>query len=116
MDRAEVRSGNFRSPSELDCGASFPLARPGFGSWKRVPQMMSPTRAAWLFIIGLTLVRLSMLGTTDLEFDEAHYWMWSEHLAPAYFSKGPGVAFAIRAGTAILGPTETGVRLFSPIL
>ena len=38
-----------------------------------------------------------MLGTTDLEFDEAHYWMWSERLAPAYFSKGPGIAFAIRA-------------------
>jgi dolichyl-phosphate-mannose-protein mannosyltransferase len=77
---------------------------------------MSKTRAVWLFIIALTLVRLSMLGSTDLEFDEAHYWMWSERLAPGYFSKGPGIAFAIRASTAIFGPTEFGVRFWSPIL
>jgi 4-amino-4-deoxy-L-arabinose transferase-like glycosyltransferase len=77
---------------------------------------MKTTRAAWLFIGALTLVRLSMLSTTDLEFDEAHYWMWSERLAPAYFSKGPGIAFAIRASTALFGPTEFGVRFWSPIL
>jgi 4-amino-4-deoxy-L-arabinose transferase-like glycosyltransferase len=77
---------------------------------------MSKTRAVWLFIAALTLVRLSMLGATDLEFDEAHYWMWSERLAPGYFSKGPGIAFAIRASTMIFGPTEFGVRFWSPIL
>src|SRR5215471_6057168 len=77
---------------------------------------MSTTRATWLFIIALTLIRLSMLATTDLEFDEAHYWMWSERLAPAYFSKGPGVAFAIRASTAVFGANEFGVRFFSPLL
>ena len=57
-----------------------------------------------------------MLGTTDLQFDEAHYWMWSQRLAPAYFSKGPGVAFAIRASTMIFGSNEFGVRFFSPLL
>src|SRR5205809_4819926 len=77
---------------------------------------MSKTRAIWLFIAALTLIRLSMLGSTDLEFDEAHYWMWSERLAPGYFSKGPGIAFAIRASTAIFGATEFGVRFWSPIL
>ena len=77
---------------------------------------MSTTRAVWLFIIALTAIRLSMLATTDLEFDEAHYWMWSEHLAPAYFSKGPGIAFAMRASTAIFGANEFGVRFFSPVL
>jgi len=77
---------------------------------------MSKTQAVWLFIGALTLVRLSMLGSTDLEFDEAHYWMWSERLAPGYFSKGPGIAFAIRASTAIFGATEFGVRFWSPIL
>jgi hypothetical protein len=59
---------------------------------------------------------LSMLATTDLEFDEAHYWMWSERLAPAYFSKGPGIAVAIRASSAIFGANEFGVRFFSPVL
>ena len=77
---------------------------------------MSKTRAVWLFIVAITLVRLSMLGSTDLEFDEAHYWMWSERLAPGYFSKGPGIAFAIRASTMLFGATEFGVRFWSPIL
>src|SRR5438105_15810229 len=77
---------------------------------------MSTTRAVWIFIVALTAIRWSMLPTTDLEADEAHYWMWSERLAPAYFSKGPGVAFAIRASTALFGANEFGVRFFSPIL
>src|SRR4030081_3029281 len=77
---------------------------------------MSTTRAVWLFVIAITAIRLSILATTDLAFDEAHYWMWSERLAPAYFSKGPGIAFAIRASTAIFGATEFGVRFWSPLL
>src|SRR5437667_132888 len=77
---------------------------------------MTTTRAVWFFVLALTAIRLSMLATTDLEFDEAHYWMWSERIAPAYFSKGPGVAFAMRASTAIFGANEFGVRFFSPVL
>ncbi|MCA1659318.1 MAG: glycosyltransferase family 39 protein, partial [Verrucomicrobiaceae bacterium] len=77
---------------------------------------MSYTRAVWSFLFCLTAIRLTLLGTTDLSFDEAHYWMWSDRLAPAYFSKGPGVAFAIRASTALFGDSEFGVRFWSPIL
>ena len=77
---------------------------------------MSTTRAVWLFVAALTAIRFSLLATTDLSFDEAHYWMWSERLAPAYFSKGPGIAFAIRASTAVFGANEFGVRFFSPVL
>ena len=77
---------------------------------------MSHTRAVWLFVLGLTAIRFTMLGTADLSFDEAHYWLWSERLAPAYFSKGPGIAFAIRASTALFGDTDFGVRFLSPIL
>ena len=77
---------------------------------------MSTTRAVWLFVAVLTAIRFSLLATTDLSFDEAHYWMWSERLAPAYFSKGPGIAFAIRASTAVFGANEFGVRFFSPVL
>src|SRR5439155_10331001 len=86
--------------------------------WRRraAGSPMSTTRAVWLFVIALTAIRLSLLGTTDLSFDEAHYWMWSERLAPAYFSKGPGIAFAIRASTAVFGATEFGVRFLSPLL
>src|SRR3954470_16946505 len=77
---------------------------------------MTSTRAAWVFVIGLTAIRLCLIGTCDLGVDEAHYWMWSERLAPAYFSKGPGVAFAIRASTALFGANEFGVRFFSPFI
>src|ERR1700756_3052443 len=77
---------------------------------------MSPTRAVWLFVAALTAIRFSLLATTDLTFDEAHYWMWSERLATAYFSKGAGVAFTIRAGTGLLGWNEFAVRVFCPIL
>lgn len=77
---------------------------------------MSTTRAVWVFLILLTGIRLALIGTTDLSFDEAHYWMWSERLAPAYFSKGPGVAFAIWSSVAVFGPNEFGVRFWSPVL
>src|SRR6201987_5907576 len=76
---------------------------------------MSITRAVWLFVAALTAIRFSLLATTDLSFDEAHYWMWSERLAPAYFSKGPGIAFAIRASPAVFGANEFGVRFLSPV-
>src|SRR6059036_2763771 len=77
---------------------------------------MKIERAIWLFVLTITGLRLFLLGTTDLQFDEAHYWMWSERLAPAYFSKGPGVAFAIHASAMIFGANEFGVRFFSPLL
>src|SRR6266498_237053 len=94
------------APSEFDVWATHK-----FGS-----RNMSTTRAVWLFVAVLTAIRFSLLATTDLSFDEAHYWMWSERLAPAYFSKGPGIAFAIRASTAVFGANEFGVRFFSPVL
>src|SRR6266852_4459400 len=78
--------------------------------------MISTTREVWFFVAALTAIRLLLLATTDLSFDEAHYWMWSERLAPAYFSKGPGTASVMRASTAIFGADEFGVRFFSPIL
>jgi hypothetical protein len=39
----------------------------------------------------------------DLAPDEAHYWDWSRHLDWSYYSKGPLVAYLIRAGTALTG-------------
>jgi hypothetical protein len=37
----------------------------------------------------------------DLAPDEAHYWDWSRHLDWSYYSKGPLVAYLIRAGTTV---------------
>lgn len=49
---------------------------------------MSNTRAAWFFVITLTVIRLAMIGTRDLEFDEAHYWLWSDRLARLTLPRG----------------------------
>src|SRR5207249_3076982 len=103
----------------FDCRAGVQLAWARFVPRLReelAPREMTTTRAVWFFSMALTAIGLSMLPTTDLEFDEAHYWMWSQRLAPAYFSKGPGIAFAIRASTAVFGANEFGVRFFSPLL
>src|SRR5213078_4376947 len=111
-------AGRLHPPSEFDPDREailhFPWSR--FQSWKLTPDLMSTTRSVWFFVIALTVIRLSILATTDLEFDEAHYWMWSERLAPASFRKGPAIAFVIRASTAVFGSNEFGVRFFSPLL
>jgi 4-amino-4-deoxy-L-arabinose transferase-like glycosyltransferase len=45
----------------------------------------------------------------DLAPDEAHYWDWSRHLDWSYYSKGPLVAWLIRASCGLLG--DLSVRL-----
>ena len=40
----------------------------------------------------------------DLAPDEAHYWQWSQNLDASYYSKGPLVAYLIRAGCELAGP------------
>ncbi len=69
-----------------------------------------------LFLLALTALRLAFLGQLELSPDEAYYQMWSERLDWAYFSKGPGVALAIRAGTELFGVNEFGVRFLAPVL
>src|SRR3954453_22831231 len=104
------------APSEFDRRACSKLVLFKPASKELALLSMSTTRAVWFFIAALTAIRFSLLATTDLSFDEAHYWMWSDRLAPAYFSKGPAIAFAIRASTAVFGANEFGVRFFSPVL
>ncbi len=80
--------------------------------------MKTPVPVAWLWfwLLALTALRLWMLPQIELSPDEAYYFMWSERLDWAYDGKGPGVAAAIWAGTQLFGPTEFGVRFWSPIL
>ncbi|OAI43025.1 hypothetical protein AYO41_00465 [Verrucomicrobia bacterium SCGC AG-212-E04] len=69
-----------------------------------------------LLLVAVAALRLSMIGRQELVSDEAYYQMWSERLDWGYYSKGPGVAAAIRAGTALFGVNEFGVRVWSPLL
>ncbi len=77
---------------------------------------MSSSKLVLLFLLLLTGLRLAYVGRVELTPDEAYYQMWSERLDWGYYSKGPGVAVAIRAGTALFGNNEFGVRCLSPIL
>jgi hypothetical protein len=72
----------------------------------------------WLiiFLVALTTLRLFLGAHSELSPDEAYYYQWSQRLDWAYYSKGPLVAVAIRAGTALFGPSELGVRVLSPLL
>jgi hypothetical protein len=53
---------------------------------------------------GLHVLYLASSGALDLAPDEAHYWDWSRHLDWSYYSKGPLVAYLIRAGCLLAGP------------
>src|SRR6201984_1459661 len=69
---------------------------------------------AGILIVGAAVLRLLYLANhcpLDLAPDEAHYWDWSRHLDWSYYSKGPGVAWLIRAGCAAFGTGVLGVRL-----
>ncbi|WP_291003812.1 glycosyltransferase family 39 protein [Hyphomicrobium sp.] len=66
-------------------------------------------------LLGLRLVALYVNGT-DLFFDEAQYWAWSEEPALGYFSKPPLIAWVIGAATTACGAGEACVRLPSPLL
>lgn len=77
---------------------------------------MKPRRLLFVFLGTLTLIRLVLAGHLELFPDESYYFMWSERPDICYFSKGPGVASAIWLGTHILGVSELGVRMLSPLL
>ena len=91
-----------------------PAVQPVSAGWVR---WFTPTRCRVVFA---AVVLLNLWGSwrflthdcpIDLAGDEAQYWTWSRHLAAAYYSKGPLVAFLIRATCAVLGDTMPAVRL-----
>lgn len=64
----------------------------------------------------VTLFRFWYANQLGLVADEAYYWLWSDNLDMCYYSKGPGVAWTIAAGTALFGDTVTGIRFFAVLL
>ena len=63
--------------------------------------------SAMLVVLAVALLRVAYLAWTcplDLAPDEAHYWDWSRHLDWSYYSKGPLVAWLIRAGGTLTEP------------
>ncbi|MCU0704584.1 MAG: glycosyltransferase family 39 protein [Fimbriiglobus sp.] len=64
-------------------------------------------------VVCFTLFNAAYVGwwcPHDLAPDEAHYWDWSRRLDYGYYSKGPLIAWLIRAGCTLFGDTPFGVR------
>jgi len=72
---------------------------------------MSPRRQAILIAAAFVFLRIFFGAHLQLAQDEAYYWEWSRTLDLSYYDQGPMLALAIRAGTALLGTHELGVRL-----
>ena len=79
-------------------------ARPTFG-------VRAVTHAVIVVFVLANLAYVLSPAAPPLAPDEAHYWDWSRHLDWSYYSKGPLVAWLIRAGCVVLGDTPAGVRL-----
>jgi 4-amino-4-deoxy-L-arabinose transferase-like glycosyltransferase len=67
--------------------------------------------AAVTLAVAAGLVRLVVAALVPVVPDEAYYWEWSRHLAAGYFDHPGAIAWLIRAGTLVAGPTALGVRL-----
>src|SRR5262249_44173380 len=102
MSRRPAMDGGFVSPvSEIEnapaalSGGTTAPARPWV--WRAGAVLLI------LAVAGVRLVYLAYDCPLDLAPDEAHYWDWSRHLDWSYYSKGPLVAYLIRAGCELVG-------------
>lgn len=68
----------------------------------------------WPALAAITALRLLVAWATPMAPDEAYYWVWSHALAPGFYDHPPMVALFIRAGTALAGEGNLGVRLLAP--
>ena len=89
------------------------------------PGAGSPRAFAWAGL-GATIALIALVFAArlawqvwaspyDLVEDEAQYWDWSRRFELSYYTKGPGVAWTIRAATALFGDAEWAVRLPSAL-
>ncbi len=74
------------------------------------------TLALIVVAAGIRLLYLARFCPLDLAPDEAHYWDWSRNLDWSYYSKGPLIAWIIRASCEIFGPLSialTGTEMLA---
>ena len=68
-----------------------------------------------IFYTAWIVLGLIQSGLTELQDDEAYYWVYSKFLAWGYFDHPPMIAVLVKMGYAIF-PDELGVRLFPLLL
>jgi 4-amino-4-deoxy-L-arabinose transferase-like glycosyltransferase/membrane-associated phospholipid phosphatase len=96
-----------------------PKAEAALRAEAKTPDMNSHWLHLGYVAIGITLIaRLCYLASDVIELtgDEAYQWLWSKHLALAYYSKPPLIAYTQFLGTSLWGDNAFGVRFFSPVI
>lgn len=102
----------------------MPLFKPSVTSWdspsENEESLLSFDRCS-TFIFACLLSRLLLYlfiqtSGVGLMPDEAQYWTWSLFPDLGYYSKPPGIAWQIAAGTVLFGHTTLGVRFFALLL
>jgi hypothetical protein len=68
-----------------------------------------------LFYSAWIILGLMQSGLTELQDDEAYYWIYSKYLDWGYFDHPPMTGLLVKMGYAIF-PNELGVRLFPLLL
>lgn len=93
------------STNPLSPGTFAGAVRPG------LLRVLGP--AAWvaLAVVVARCLYLVAFCPYSLVEDEAQYWLWAQYPGWSYYSKGPGVAWAIWASTRIFGDAPWAVRL-----
>jgi dolichol-phosphate mannosyltransferase len=81
-----------------------------------VSQSVTGVGAQWRAIVialGVfsLLLRVAYMASVELFPEEAYYWNYSQHMDFGYLDHPPMVAWLIRAGTALFGNYEFGVRI-----
>lgn len=80
----------------------------GARAWRRA---IGPVLVLAIVVTFVRIVYLFAFCPYSLVEDEAQYWEWSRRLGWSYYSKGPGVAWLIRAMTELFGTSEGVVRI-----
>jgi dolichol-phosphate mannosyltransferase len=91
--------------------AGWAVTTPGFAAALSPDEARAPRRALAIGFVAYALaLRLVYQGSVELLPEETYYWNYSRHLDIGYLDHPPMVAWLIRAGTAVFGQSQFGVR------
>lgn len=78
--------------------------------WRGLPPWV------WLALLAALVLQYIAAAHTELSFDEAYYWLWSQNLQLSYYDHPPFIAWMIALSTKLFGDGEWAVRFFSPLM
>jgi dolichol-phosphate mannosyltransferase len=91
--------------------AGWAVTMPGYAAALSPDEARAPRRALAIGFVAYALaLRLVYQGSVELLPEETYYWNYSRHLDIGYLDHPPMVAWLIRAGTAVFGQSQFGVR------